>query len=181
MHGLGYSPDDVLNDEYPLLTNQDSYILLPQGSIRHHNGFSWYDRNSEKFIVHLEESESMVISATQYIMKNYNIDSSRIVLSGFSQGGRLSFYIGFKNPKLFSEIAPIGGVYMEDILDAYIDNIGDMKVSIYHGTQDDRSPFENIEKAYKELKAKGVNVSLHSYPLNHTYTMEMLETILNNI
>ncbi|MBU1044184.1 MAG: dienelactone hydrolase family protein [Candidatus Omnitrophica bacterium] len=182
MHGRGYSSNDVLNDWYSLFTNQSCYILIPEASIKlHDRSFSWYDRDSEKFIVHMEESESMIVALTQHMIKKYNVDTSRIVLSGFSQGGRLAYYIGFKNPKLFSEIVPISGYYMADILDPYIKNIGNLKVSIYIGTQDDVNPFEAVEKVYNKFKAEGINTSLHGYPVEHTCTDEMLETILNNI
>lgn len=182
MHGRGYSPELVLNDDFPLLTNQDFYIVIPQAPIKYNDGFSWYNlEDNEQFIKDLEKSEYVITGITQYINEHHNIDSSRVVLSGFSQGGRLCFYIGFKNPELFSEIIPIGGYYMEDILNPYIDNVKNLKVSIFHGSQDDINPFVNIENTYEKLKAKGVNVSLNSYPLKHTYTTEILKTILQHV
>lgn len=182
MHGLGSSPGSILDEDYELLARQKFFILIPQAPREYNGGFSWYDlKDEDQFIKDLKESESVVVGITRYVIKSYNINSSKVFLSGFSQGGRLCFYIGFRNPGLFYEIIPIGGLYMDDLLDPYTDKIQDLKISIFHGTKDDRNPFTTMQGTYQKLKQKGINAKLNTYPLGHTYTTEILEKVLNEV
>lgn len=182
MHSRGSSADYILKDDYSLLTKQNFYILIPQAPTKYNDGFSWYNlKDNNQFVKDLEKSEYVITGTTQHINKRHNIDSSRVVLSGFSQGGRLCFYIGFRNPELFSEIIPVGGSYTGNILNPYTNNIKNLKISIFHGTHDSVNSFTRMQNAYQKLKKKGLNVSLNTYPLGHTYTTEILKTILERV
>ncbi len=52
--------------------------------------------------------EQDIFDAIQFAIDNYNIDSDRIYLTGFSMGGRGTYIIGLKNPDYFAAIGPTG-------------------------------------------------------------------------
>ena len=175
MHGLQSCATCVLQANYELFTRQNFYILIPQAPERVKKGYSWYNRRGKSFLKDLERSETAIVSLVEHVIKKRRIDVGTIVLSGFSQGGRLTYYIGLKNPSLFSELVPIGGVFMEEQLQSYlVDARGDFKISIKHGQDDDIHPVDNAKQAYELLELMGFDVTLDVYPVKHTYTDDML-------
>ena len=146
------------------------------------NGFSWYDiHDPTRLKAEVDRDEQLIKLMIEKIEDEYSVDRSRIVLSGFSQGGRLSFYIGFRNPRLFTKIIPMGGAYMPEVLDPQLANLNGLKVCIYHGTEDPFNSFSQMKAAYEHLRQNGVNVTLTAYPLGHDYTPEIMSEILGEV
>ena len=182
MHGQGSTPENVLEKNKALLTRQNFYVVLPRAPTRQGDGFSWYQlADPYRFAADLERDEGLIRQMIEQLLEAHNIDPSQIVLSGFSQGGRAAFYVGFRNPALFSEIAPIAGGYNPELLDSHLDKLGRLKINIFHGTMDEINPFEQMKNAYIKLKQAGANVTLTTYPLGHTYTTEILSRVLGGI
>ncbi len=102
-------------------------------------------------------------------------------MSCFSQGGRSSFYIGMKKPGLFRAIMPIGGVYMDALLDKHIEEAKTLKIDIFHGDKGNVNSFSSMKAAYQKLLKMGFDVSLTTYPLGHTYDATVLSRILARV
>ncbi len=182
LHGRGGDPKQVLKRDYELWSQQDFFVLIPQGIYSCEFGFAWYNRKDPvQFKIDLEKDEKRVTELVKKIKSDYPVKASRIHLGGFSQGGRLAFYIGFRNPILFRGIMPVGGVFMEEQLNSRIPDAQYLHVDIFHGTEDRINSFESIKAAFYELKQKGVPVTLTSYPLDHEYTPEILARILSRV
>ena len=182
LHSLGMSPEDVLKKDISLLSKQNFYILIPQGIYPCDSGYSWYKiQESSRFAHGLETDENIVKSLLSEIKSHYSINGTKIYLSGFSQGGRLSFYIGLRNPNDFCEIIPIGGAYMDSMLDPFLEGALNLKISLFHGTKDEVNSFECIKQCYDKLKQRGMNISMVTYPLAHTYTRDVFKKILSHV
>jgi predicted esterase len=82
---------------------------------------------------------------------------------------------------MFSTIIPIGGIYMDSLLDAYLKDSKSLMVEIFHGTKDDVNSFSAMQEAHKKLRASGLNVSMTTYPLGHTYNGAILEEVLKRV
>ncbi|MHB8473431.1 MAG: alpha/beta hydrolase [Gammaproteobacteria bacterium] len=182
MHGQGSSPQNVLQADYALLTRQNFYVVLPQAPTRQGDGFSWYKlADPDQLAADLARDEGLIRQMIDELLEANNVDPSKIVLSGFSQGGRVAFYVGLRNPKLFSEIAPIAGGYNPELLDSRLGELGRLKINIFHGTMDEINPFEQMKNAYVKMKQAGANVTLTTYLLGHTYTTEILSRVLGSV
>ncbi len=182
MHGWQSCATCTLQANSELFTRQNFYILIPQAPEKAGKGYSWYNRQETSFLNDLEQSETALISLIQHIIKKRRIDANKIVLSGFSQGGRLSFYIGLKNSNLFSEIVPIGGAFMEEQLQPYlVDARGHLKIAIKHGLDDSVNPIDNVKQAYELFQLMGFDVTLDVYPVKHTYVDDMLLGVFHEL
>jgi predicted esterase len=182
LHGQGNSPESTLESDAALFTRQEFFILLPRAPDPRGGGFSWYNlADANQLVVDLSRDERLLKAMIEEVTTVHNIDRSHIVLSGFSSGGRLCFYVGFRNPKLFAKIVPVGGYYMPNLLDSQLANLNGLKVSIYHGTEDTVNPFDRMKESCENLRRKGVAVTLTTYPLGHTYTPEILKQILGEV
>ncbi|MGD2063774.1 MAG: PHB depolymerase family esterase [Nitrospirota bacterium] len=182
LHGLGGSAEQTLRSGYPVFTRQGHYVLLPQAPQPHGRGYSWYDLGDPgKLRRDLDTAEHMVKRLIEEVVSEHHIDRKKMVLSGFSQGGRLSFYIGIRNPRLFAQIIPVGGYYMPEALDPYIDRLGGLKIRIVHGERDTVSPYDDIRQAYELLHSKGVDVTLTTHSGGHTCSIGLLQSAFRDI
>lgn len=99
-----------------------------------------------------------VYELLQYILKNYNVDKSRVYLTGLSMGGWGSWKLADEHPELFAAVAPVCAPMHRPTLDRVCLQLKDKPVWIFHGALDDIVPLENSTTLYKKLKSCDVNV-----------------------
>lgn len=85
------------------------------------------------------------------IIVKYNIDESRIYLTGLSMGGTGTWHWLMANPERFAAAAPIcgSGIYW------YAIRIANKPLWIFHGNADETVPFYESENMVKALKLRG--------------------------
>ena len=94
------------------------------------------------------------------IMKKYNIDHSRVYLTGLSMGGYFTWTWGTTHPEHFAALVPIcgGGNPAEAI------NIKDIPVWAFHGGQDDVVPITQSQEMIQALQDLGAHPKFTIYP-----------------
>jgi predicted peptidase len=118
------------------------------------------------------------------VLKTYDVDVSRIYLTGNSMGGYGTWGLAMAFPERFAAIAPIcGGGIPEKV--CVLKNV---PVWAFHGEKDDRVDLSESQKMVDELKACGGDVRLTVYPnVGHdswtqTYdNPELYEWFLQNV
>ena len=182
MHGLGADGWDFVPivRELPL---PDSLVLrfifphAPERPVTINNGFvmrAWYDisqsdiarvpdekgiRESQAGIVELIERE-----------KSRGIDSSAIVLAGFSQGGAIALQTGLRLNKCLAGIAALSTYLpLEDSLDREAADANKATpIFMAHGTDDPVIPLKLAENSQQAMRMRGYNVEWHTYPMPHS-------------
>lgn len=101
-------------------------------------------------------SENAVLSLMDYISREYPVDSSRIIITGFSAGGMGTWYIAARHPDLFTLAVPMACTPEEE----WILDWKDLPVFIIHGTKDEFFPFTEIERVADELKKENARMKL---------------------
>ena len=96
-----------------------------------------------------ETSDRAVMALLEQVLEAYTIDRSRILVTGFSLGGRGTWFFATHHPDFFAGAIPIAGSPGDDPLDA----LGDMPVHIIHSRADDVVPFGPAEEAARALEA----------------------------
>ena len=102
-----------------------------------------------------ETSERGVIALLDDVMEKYAIDRERILVTGFSMGGRGTWYMASRHPDLFTAAIPMAARSDRD--DA--EQVGDMPVFIIHARDDEVVPFEPAEQLAQEMDERGQTVS----------------------
>jgi len=87
----------------------------------------------------------------EYLMKTYSIDPNKTLLSGFSDGGAFTYYLGFQRPDLFHYLNPMSGGF-SDVFLRQGNPIKPVPMFITHGRKDEIIPFYNAKKAINTLK-----------------------------
>ena len=97
------------------------------------------------------ENDGILVGHIAYsLIKNNNIDSDRIYISGLSMGGYGTFDLVSYRPDLFAAAAPIcGGADLE-----LLKNALDVPFWIFHGDADKVVPVEYSQNAFKLLVSK---------------------------
>jgi phospholipase/carboxylesterase len=182
LHGLGADGHDFV-PLVPELMRQRSLplrFIFPHAQLRPvtvNGGYvmrAWYDihsfdRDNRQEDVAGIEASAAVIRALIARENERGIDSERIVLAGFSQGGAMVLYTGTRL------VMPLAGIMA---LSCYLPLAGELAathsagsvatpVFMAHGRQDPVLPHEAGVRAREALKAAGYRVQWHSYDMPH--------------
>ena len=96
-------------------------------------------------------SDRGVMALLEQILDEYAIDRTRILVTGFSLGGRGTWFFATRHPDFFTGAIPIAGRPGDDPLDA----LGGMPVHIIHSRADEVVPFGPAEDAARQLREAG--------------------------
>lgn len=107
--------------------------------------------------VQLPYSLNNVVDET---IKEYNIDTGRIYLTGLSMGGMGTWSLAMQYPERFAAIAPVCGRADP----AKVDRIKNVPVWAFHGARDPQVPIIAEQRAVDALKACGGDVKFTIYP-----------------
>jgi phospholipase/carboxylesterase len=181
LHGLGADGHDfeplvpeLLEDGLPALR-----FIFPHAPVRPvtlNNGYrmrAWYDivgidRRSVEDFAGMQDTADAIGG----LVKRENdagIDSTRIAIAGFSQGGAMALHIGTRSAR------KLAGVIA---LSCYLPQASELAVKRHsandatpffmaHGTQDPVVPFALGDESRQLLVAAGYAVDWHSYPMAH--------------
>lgn len=108
-----------------------------------------------------------VMALLDHILATYAIDRSRILVTGFSLGGRGTWFFATRHPDFFTGAIPVAGRPGDDPLDA----LGDMPVHVIHSEADDVVPFGPAEDAVRQLRAAGGTVAFTALERVSHYAM----------
>ena len=124
----------------PALADWGAIIVAPDVPAR-----SWANATSERGVMALLDD----------VMGRYAIDRSRVLVTGFSLGGRGTWYMAARHPDLFTAAIPMAARSDRD--DA--EQVGDMPVFIIHARDDELIPFEPAAQLAQEMDERGQTVS----------------------
>ena len=164
LHGYGGDGNDISN----LTLNWKRFLpetifLCPNGhevcSINP-NGFQWFDLDKDDLIYILEksiEAEKKLNFFINEIKSEYNLDNSKICISGFSQGCMMSINLGLTTEENFNCIVGFSGKIIDK------ENISKRiksktKMLLIHGDKDDVVPPNSLLEAKDFLIRQKVNI-----------------------
>lgn len=105
------------------------------------------------------------------------IDSRRIILAGFSQGGAVAYQASLCHPQ------PLGGLIAMSTYFATSDSAvlseanRDLPIEIQHGVYDPVVPQGLGVRAAEFLKDRGYNVAFRTYPMDHSVCPQQIGDI----
>ena len=102
-----------------------------------------------------DTSERAVLALLDDIRGRATIDPEQILVTGFSMGGRGTWYMASRHPDLFKAAIPMAARSNSE--DA--GKVGGMPVFIIHARDDELVPFGPAEALAQEMEKQGQNVS----------------------
>jgi len=114
------------------------------------------------------------------VRSRWNIDSTRMLLTGMSDGGTFCYVTGFESTSPFTHLAPVSATFhplMAEMADA--ERLRGLPVHIVHGKLDWMFPVQVARQTSQALSAAGANVTYRELDdLSHCYPREMNAEIL---
>ncbi len=107
------------------------------------------------------EHAELVVAMLAATERTYAVDSSRVYLTGLSQGGNGTWVIGARYPERWAAIAPICGYGTPDEI---APRLKEVPVWCFHGDADNVVPPARSIAIVDALKALGASPKLTTYP-----------------
>jgi phospholipase/carboxylesterase len=191
MHGLGADGHDF-EPAVPHLADQVGQsvrFILPHAPVRAvtiNSGMrmrAWYDilgfdRKTQQDESGIRDSAAAIGALIQR-EGTRGIDSTRIVLAGFSQGGAMSLYTGARYPRKLAGIVALS-CYLplaEQFLTERLAANQSTPIFMAHGSFDPVIEERRGLESREALEAAGYEVEWHSYRMAHAVCMEELAAI----
>ncbi|HEX4332513.1 MAG TPA: alpha/beta fold hydrolase [Usitatibacter sp.] len=191
LHGLGADGWDFvplvrelsLPAELPL---RFVFPHAPERPVTINNGYmmrAWYDiaqqdlaRVPDEPGIRESQQEVEALIAGE---KERGIDSSRIVLAGFSQGGAIALQAGLRHGERLAGIMALSTYLpLEASLEAEHSPVNRrLPILMVHGTEDPVIPITLAETSQRTLAHRGYDVQWKSYPMAHSVCAEEVTDI----
>ena len=185
LHGLGADGHDFepIVTELQLPDSLPLRFVFPHAPVRPvtiNGGMemrAWYDivsldadgRSDEQGI---RESSEILDALIQREIER-GIESDRIVIAGFSQGGAIVLHNALRNSHKFAGMMALSTYLpLPKTIDAEVDDVADagdtsLPVFMAHGTFDPMIPYQGGRHSAARLEQLGYRVDWHEYPMAH--------------
>lgn len=172
LHGTGGRGEEMLKVWKDTCAEAGVAIIAPDGLRPSGGGYAWTYR---------DESEWLIRDLVERVAADLPVDTSRVVLTGFSQGANISMPAGIDHAELFVGVIPICGHYEGQIVDLQAVRAGDVDPPRYGfiiGAQDRwastfRTAHQEFEDAGIEARLEVVSGMSHEMPRGRSGTKRL--------
>jgi phospholipase/carboxylesterase len=181
IHGLGDRPENFA----PVLADLDepARLIVPRALSAYHGGFSWFPFRGE---LRDEAVEKGVVAAAQALAKALDAlqktrpTRGRPIVTGFSQGGALSFALAVLHPTSVAAAIPVGGwVAFPLPLPKAAAGAPRPPITALHGAADSLIPVSPTRASVTSLRALGFQAELREFPgVGHSIPEPMRRELL---
>lgn len=156
----------------PGMENLDAYIIRPNS-----NGYQWYEQFNQVQV------QALVDMASQYL----HVDTNKIVVMGYSDGGNGSFFFAQFFPDVFSAAIPLASSYDTSNSSGYTKF--DIPIYAFHGEDDQLFDIETTQEYIDGSIDAGSDITfVRVAGLDHyagceyqTYMPDVEEWLLNSV
>ncbi len=191
LHGLGADGNDFVPivEQLQLPSHYAVRFIFPHAPVRPisiNQGYpmpGWYDISSLSIV---EQEDEAGIKESSAILKQLceeqeasGIDSRRIVVAGFSQGGAIALHCGCRYPKPLAGIMALS-TYLalpDTLTDEISDYANEVPVFMAHGRQDEVVAYEHGKQGMEHLEAHDMDVHWYEYDMGHSVCIEEIHHI----
>ncbi|MDB4990776.1 MAG: Phospholipase/carboxylesterase family protein [Myxococcaceae bacterium] len=157
LHGLGDTPEQFVALFAEL--NVPARIIAPRAPDPWQTGTSWFPIDDADFPpAGILQRAALVTTLADQLQKTRHVRGLPIV-TGFSQGGILSYAISAFHADHFAAAIPVAGALF-DGMPPFRKAPKSFRVIAFHGEQDNRVPFAADLRTVEQLKKVGTDVSL---------------------
>lgn len=178
VHGLGDRPDRFrLFRGYP----HPLRVVRPRGTSPHGGGFSWFDVKVDdvdraETVVSLRQAGDR-LARFLTALRRAHPTKGKPILTGFSQGGMLSFTVGARHPEAIAVAIPLAGWLPPPITPEQAP-AGAVSIFALHGEEDPILPLAPTERSVAALREAGFDAHLTTYPgVAHQLSEAMLREL----
>lgn len=158
LHGLGDEPRSML--ALVEACQLPVRIVAPRGLTPYGDGYSWFEVGGIGAELSYDEQGLMrAADVLAQALSSWRVDGEPLVVTGFSQGGMLSFALALHPPRGLDAALPIGGTFPPGRVPP-APPAGAPRLRALHGTADPVVPFAPTQQLVERLAASGWDARL---------------------
>lgn len=187
LHGYGSNEADLfgLAEKFPpefLVISARAPHTLSLGQ------YAWFALNySFGTTVHdklqAEESRLLLKRFIDQVSKEFEVDTARIFIIGFSQGAIMSYSVALTFPALVRGIGALSGRILEEIKTIVSvesrEGMSKLQVFVAHGAIDKVLPIQHAREAKEYLSKLDVSLTYNEYETPHVISSEEVRALID--
>ena len=175
LHGHGAHCQD-LAPLAPMLAGGQLQVICPQAEFALEGApysyspmFTWMQRgaNDRPLDGELDRVAGALSSFIDSVCERYHVDTDRLALMGFSQGGFLAYRLALSEPHRWRGAAMLSTWLSDEAADVVHDDAPDLALLVQHGTNDPLVGIDRGRNSRDRLQAMRMNLDYREYPMQH--------------
>ncbi len=175
LHGHGAHCQD-LAPLAPMLAGGQLQVICPQAEFALEGApysyspmFTWMQRgaNDRPLDGELDRVAGALSSFIDSVCQRYHVDTDRLALMGFSQGGFLAYRLALSEPHRWRGAAMLSTWLSDAAADVVHDDAPDLPLLVQHGTNDPLVGIDRGRNSRDQLQAMRMNLDYREYPMQH--------------
>ncbi len=175
LHGHGAHCQD-LAPLAPMLADGQLQVICPQAEFAlegtpysYSPMYTWMRRgaNDRPIDGELDRVAGALSSFIDTVCERYNVDTDRLALMGFSQGGFLAYRLALSEPHRWQGAAMLSTWLSDDAADDVHEDAADLPLLVQHGTNDPLVGIDKGRTSRDQLQAMRMNLDYREYPMQH--------------
>lgn len=155
LHGYGGRADAMAKLWTAAAESYGAILVTPEGQVAAQNAHAWGGAG---------EAQRSVLSAAGDTRRRFRIDPKRTVLTGFSQGGTMTWEIALSTPRSFAAIIPIAGPFNSQASETFKSNkLVGLRVCAIVGGADRNETVSSMRLASSMFERAGAKVDLRLF------------------
>lgn len=112
-------------------------------------------------------SETALLALVEHVLTQHSINRDRVLVTGFSMGGRGTWYMAARHPDLFTGAVVMAG----SPAGSEVEEMASMPLYLIHSPDDEVVPYGPVEEAYLALSGRDQPVEFRVLPGAGHYMM----------
>ena len=175
LHGRGANAFDLLGIA-PFLCDGRFMMICPQGPLEtpigpNAVGYAWYPMSNggAPDVEAMLSSQKRLQAFLDQCLKTYPIDSKKLAVLGFSQGGVMAYSLALPHPERFAALAVLSSWLPKELLARLnvTNAVQSLPTLVQHGTQDPMIQVDRAHASVEMLRDVRVPLTFREYPMGH--------------
>ncbi len=186
LHGMGMRPEPfarwfrgLYDAPWAWLVPEGSYPMERRVGGLRSIGYAWYvyEGDTPTFRATLRASEQRILGLLPDRASAWNLDITRMVLLGFSQGAYFAGSLGLRHAERFRGIVIAGGRARPGWADRAAESIPRIPFLFLHGRDDEVIPLDQARASADEIERLGFPVRFVETQGTHIWNEEMSDAL----
>lgn len=143
-------------------------VVAPRGPYEQGEGYSWFGIDTPDDRPSMDTSQAVAaadrLAALAVHVADLRPTVGEPVITGFSQGGILSFLVAVRHPDAFAAAVPVAGMLPDELRPRSRAPAGAPAVRAVHGDADRLIHAADAEATVQALRTHGFDASLETFP-----------------
>ena len=175
LHGRGANAFDLLGLA-PHICGGKFLLICPQGPLEtpiapDTMGYSWYPMSlgGPPDVTAILASRQKLANFLDECLRRYPIDTKKLVVLGFSQGGVMAYSLALPNPKRFAALVALSTWLPEELAAqlSITEAVKSLPTLVQHGTQDPMIEIARAREAVEKLRRLRLPLTYREYDMGH--------------